>query len=41
MDTRPGGGIETWLYLDKEVMAILAQDEEILAFGSLDPSPIN
>ncbi|XP_059462081.1 stemmadenine O-acetyltransferase-like [Corylus avellana] len=40
MDTRSGNGIEAWVLLDKEDMTMLAQDQELLAFASLDPSPI-
>ncbi|KAG6704644.1 hypothetical protein I3842_07G142300 [Carya illinoinensis] len=40
MDTRCGGGIEAWVWLDKEDIAVLEQDKELLAFASLDPSPI-
>jgi shikimate O-hydroxycinnamoyltransferase len=41
MDTRSGDGIEAWVLLDKEDMVVLGQDKELLAFASLDPSPIN
>jgi len=40
MDTRSGDGIEAWVVLEKEDMTMLAQDKELLAFASLDPSPI-
>ncbi|XP_062163092.1 stemmadenine O-acetyltransferase-like [Alnus glutinosa] len=41
MDTRSGDGIEAWVMLDKEDMIVLGQDKELLAFASLDTSPIN
>jgi shikimate O-hydroxycinnamoyltransferase len=41
MDTRSGDGIEAWVILDKEDMIVLGQDKELLAFASLDTSPIN
>jgi len=41
MDTRSGDGIEAWVSLDKEDMVVLGQDKELLAFASMDPSPIN
>lgn len=41
MDTRSEGGIEAWVRLGKEEMAILGEDKELLAFASLDPSPIS
>jgi shikimate O-hydroxycinnamoyltransferase len=41
MDTRSGDGIEAWVLLDKEDMIVLGQDKELLAFASLDTSPIN
>ncbi|KAG7966908.1 hypothetical protein I3843_08G072900 [Carya illinoinensis] len=31
---------EAWVWLDKKDMLVLAQDKELLAFASLDPSPI-
>ncbi|KAG6648324.1 stemmadenine O-acetyltransferase-like [Carya illinoinensis] len=40
MDTRSAGGIEAWVRLDKEDMAILGEDKELLSFASLDPTPI-
>jgi shikimate O-hydroxycinnamoyltransferase len=40
MDTKSGDGVEAWVALEKEDMTILAQDNELLAFASLDPSPI-
>ncbi|KAB1203568.1 Vinorine synthase [Morella rubra] len=41
MDTRSTGGIEAWVCLDKDDMTVLGQDKELLAFASLDPSPLN
>ncbi|XP_052202266.1 stemmadenine O-acetyltransferase-like [Diospyros lotus] len=40
MDTRSGNGIEAWVTLDEEEMAILESDLELLTFASLDPSPL-
>ncbi|XP_059461004.1 stemmadenine O-acetyltransferase-like [Corylus avellana] len=40
MDTRSGDGIEAWVSLDKKDMTIIAQDKELLALATLDPSPI-
>ncbi|WRX31496.1 hypothetical protein QQP08_023983 [Theobroma cacao] len=39
MDTRFGDGIEAWVFLDEQDMAKLEQNEELLAFGSLEASP--
>ncbi|GAB4829310.1 hypothetical protein Ancab_018980 [Ancistrocladus abbreviatus] len=36
MDTKCGEGIEAWVTLDKQVMAILQCDEEFLEFASLN-----
>ncbi|KAM0040047.1 putative alcohol O-acetyltransferase [Helianthus debilis subsp. tardiflorus] len=40
MDTRDGDGIEAWVNLDEHKMHILRHDPELLAFASLDPSPL-
>jgi shikimate O-hydroxycinnamoyltransferase len=40
MDTRSSDGIEAWVLLDAKDMIMLAQDNELLAFASLDRSPI-
>ncbi|KAI3745713.1 hypothetical protein L6452_08119 [Arctium lappa] len=40
MDTKCGKGIEAWVNLDDEVMEILSGNSELLAFASLDPSPL-
>ncbi|XP_059459549.1 stemmadenine O-acetyltransferase-like [Corylus avellana] len=40
MDTRSGDGVEAWVTLNKEEKNALAQDKELLAFASLDPSPL-
>lgn len=39
LDTRLGDGIEAWVTLDEQVLAILEQDHQLLAFASVDPSP--
>lgn len=38
MDTKCGQGIEVWVTLEEKRMARFAQDEELLAFASVDPS---
>nr|XP_043625470.1 BAHD acyltransferase At5g47980-like [Erigeron canadensis] len=40
MDTKSGGGIEAWLILDEKEMKILQCNQELLAYASLDPSPL-
>ncbi|KAJ9169404.1 hypothetical protein P3X46_017606 [Hevea brasiliensis] len=40
MDTREGGGIEAWLCLSEEDMALLEHDEELLAYATFNPSII-
>ncbi|MFS7947347.1 putative alcohol O-acetyltransferase [Helianthus anomalus] len=40
MDTRDGDGIEAWVNLDEHKMHILRHDPKLLAFASLDPSPL-
>lgn len=40
MDTREGGGIEAWLCLSEEDMALLEHDEELLAYATINPSII-
>ncbi|XP_062000305.1 acyltransferase Pun1-like [Rosa rugosa] len=37
-DTKRGDGIEAWVTLDEEEMAIFETDEELLSFASLNPS---
>ncbi|XP_038715131.1 stemmadenine O-acetyltransferase-like [Tripterygium wilfordii] len=39
MDTRQGDGVEAWVSLDEEVMAVLEQDKELLSLASMDPNP--
>ncbi|XP_038716201.1 stemmadenine O-acetyltransferase-like [Tripterygium wilfordii] len=39
MDTRHGNGVEAWVSLDEEVMAVLEQDKELLSLASMDPNP--
>ncbi|KAF7121324.1 hypothetical protein RHSIM_Rhsim13G0141900 [Rhododendron simsii] len=41
LDTRSGGGIEAWVNLSEEDMAEFERDHELLAFTSLDPSPLH
>nr|GEW56136.1 vinorine synthase-like [Tanacetum cinerariifolium] len=40
MDTKCGGGIEAWVNLDERDMENLQGNKELLAYASLDPSPI-
>ncbi len=40
MDTKSRNGVEAWVTLEEEDMTMLVQDKELLAFVSLDPSPI-
>jgi shikimate O-hydroxycinnamoyltransferase len=41
MDTRSGNEIDAWVLLDKEDMVVLGQNKELVAFASLEPSPIS
>ncbi|KAI8524908.1 hypothetical protein RHMOL_Rhmol13G0185900 [Rhododendron molle] len=41
LDTRSSGGIEAWVNLSEEDMAGFDRDPELLAFTSLDPSPLH
>ncbi|XP_050129014.1 stemmadenine O-acetyltransferase-like [Malus sylvestris] len=41
MDTRSGDGVEAWIYLDEQDIAILEHDPHFLAFVSLNPSPLS
>ncbi|KAF2302576.1 hypothetical protein GH714_037846 [Hevea brasiliensis] len=41
MDARMEKGIEAWLLLGEEDIAILEKDKELFAFASLNPSPFN
>ncbi|MBA0550390.1 hypothetical protein Golob_021342 [Gossypium lobatum] len=41
MDTKMGNGIEAWVYLEEQDMAMLEQNQELLAFGILEQSPLN
>ncbi|XP_038685014.1 stemmadenine O-acetyltransferase-like [Tripterygium wilfordii] len=41
MDTREGDGIEVWVSLREDEMAIFQHDEELLSFASVNPSVIN
>ncbi|XP_057470194.1 stemmadenine O-acetyltransferase-like [Actinidia eriantha] len=41
METRNDDGIEAWVTLDEEEMAILERDMELLTYASVDPSPLN
>ncbi|KAI8005023.1 BAHD acyltransferase BIA1 [Camellia lanceoleosa] len=40
METRSGDGIEAWVTLDEQEMAVLEHDTQLLTFASLDPSPL-
>ncbi|XP_017981171.1 PREDICTED: vinorine synthase-like [Theobroma cacao] len=40
VDTRFGDGIEAWVTLDEQDMAILERDEELLRLAMFDPSPL-
>ncbi|KAL5778355.1 hypothetical protein ACOSP7_011281 [Xanthoceras sorbifolium] len=40
VETRAGDGIEAWMTLDEQDMAILETDPEFIKFASLDPSPL-
>ncbi|XP_054799472.1 stemmadenine O-acetyltransferase-like [Prosopis cineraria] len=40
VDTPSGHGIEAWLYLPPDDMAMLEQDKDLLAFATLDPHPL-
>ncbi|GJU35789.1 vinorine synthase-like protein [Tanacetum coccineum] len=40
MDTKCGGGIEAWVSLEEQDMENLKGNQELLAYASLDPSPI-
>jgi len=41
MDTRDGSGIEAWVCLSEEDMALFERDSELLEFASLNPSVQN
>lgn len=40
LETRNGDGIEAWVTLDEQEMDFLLHNHEILAFTSMDPSPL-
>ncbi|KAK1406667.1 hypothetical protein QVD17_42175 [Tagetes erecta] len=40
MDTKCGGGTEAWVSLDEEEMKVLQCNQELLAYATLDPSPL-
>ncbi|PWA86742.1 Chloramphenicol acetyltransferase-like domain-containing protein [Artemisia annua] len=40
MDTKSDGGIEAWVNLDQGDMENLQGSQELLAYASVDPSPI-
>ncbi|GKA34735.1 vinorine synthase-like protein [Tanacetum coccineum] len=40
VDTKDGEGIEAWVNLDEEEMRILQANPKLLAYASIDPSPI-
>ncbi|XP_038717012.1 stemmadenine O-acetyltransferase-like [Tripterygium wilfordii] len=41
MDTRQVNGVEAWVRLDEQDMALLEQDKEFLCLVSSDPSPLD
>ncbi|CAN0923176.1 Stemmadenine O-acetyltransferase [Linum grandiflorum] len=41
LDTRDGSGLEAWVFLEEDEMAVLEYDELLLSFASLDPNPFN
>ncbi|KAF5470856.1 hypothetical protein F2P56_011344 [Juglans regia] len=41
MDTRDGSGIEAWITLSEEDMALFEHDKELLEFASFNPSVLN
>ncbi|KAJ4715324.1 vinorine synthase-like [Melia azedarach] len=40
-ETRLGDGMEAWVVLPEEDMALLELDEELLGFATMDPSPLD
>ncbi|CAK9172785.1 unnamed protein product [Ilex paraguariensis] len=40
VDTKVGDGIKAWVCLSEQYMAVFEYDLELLAFASLDPSPL-
>ncbi|KAI3724431.1 hypothetical protein L2E82_36206 [Cichorium intybus] len=40
MDTKCGKGIEAWVNLDETEMEILQKNQDLLAYASVDPSPL-
>ncbi|XP_020230462.1 stemmadenine O-acetyltransferase [Cajanus cajan] len=40
MDTPSRKGIEAWIYLNEDKMALLQQDNELLMFATMDPNPL-
>ncbi|MBA0733945.1 hypothetical protein Gogos_017906, partial [Gossypium gossypioides] len=41
MDTKMGNGIEAWVFLEEPHMVMLEQNQELLAFGNLERSPLS
>lgn len=41
VDTRCGGGIEAWVTMDEQEMAILEHNQDFRSFASLNPSPLS
>ncbi|PPD91882.1 hypothetical protein GOBAR_DD11192 [Gossypium barbadense] len=41
MDTKMGNGVEARVFLEEQHMVMLEQNQELLAFGILDQSPLN
>ncbi|XP_031406983.1 stemmadenine O-acetyltransferase-like [Punica granatum] len=40
VDTRSGDGIEAWVTMDDQEMALLQEDPELRAFANVNPSPL-
>ncbi|OWM74753.1 hypothetical protein CDL15_Pgr004520 [Punica granatum] len=40
VDTRSGDGIEAWVTMDEQEMALLQEDPELRAFAYVNPSPL-
>ena len=40
MEAKSGDGVEAWVFLGEQDMAIFENDTELLIFSSVDPRPI-
>ncbi|XP_031405788.1 stemmadenine O-acetyltransferase-like [Punica granatum] len=40
VDTTSGNGIEAWVIMDEQEMALLQEDPELCAFANVNPSPL-